>query len=358
MKLPQLKIGDLVAKVPIVQGGMGVGISLSRLAGAVAASGGIGVISGVEIGFKEPDYYKNKLEANLRAMRQHIAKAKEISNGGIVGVNIMVAVNHFEEYVKEAVQAKADIIFSGAGLPMTLPKLTLGSSTKIAPIVSSGRSAKLIMRNWDKKFNVIPDAIVVEGPLAGGHLGFKKEDLLEGKITLEQIVAEVLEVIKPFQEKYKRAIPVIAGGGIYNGKQIAQLLKMGASAVQLGSRFVATEECDASDRFKQAYIDATEKDIELILSPVGMPGRAIHNDFLDDVHAGKKKPIHCFANCLRPCVPEEAPYCIASALINAEKGNFKAGYAFAGANAYRIDKISTVPEVIKELVEEAEAEYK
>lgn len=354
MSLPQLKIGDLIAKVPIVQGGMGVGISLSSLAGAVAKCGGIGVISGVEIGFKEPDFYKNKLEANLRAMRYHIAKAKEISKGGIIGVNIMVAVNHFEEYVKEAVRSQADIIFSGAGLPMSLPKWTVGTSTKIAPIVSSGRSAKVILRSWDKKFNVIPDVIVVEGPLAGGHLGFKKEDLLEGKITLEGIVADVLEVIKPFQEKYQKTIPIIAGGGVYNGKQIANLLKLGASGIQIGSRFVATEECDASDGFKQAYLDAKEEDIELILSPVGMPGRAIHNEFLEDVKAGNKKPIHCFANCLRPCVPEEAPYCIASALINAEKGNFKAGYAFAGANAYRINEISTVKEVIDELTSEAE----
>lgn len=352
MNLPQLKIGDLVARIPIVQGGMGIGISLSNLAGAVAKHGGIGVISGVEIGFKEPDFYRNKLEANLRALRSHIERAKEMSNGGIIGVNIMVAVNHFEEYVREAVQAKADIIFSGAGLPMNLPKLTAGSSTKIAPIVSSGRSASLLLRSWDKKFNVIPDAIVVEGPLAGGHLGFKRDELLDGKITLENILQEVLEAIKPFQEKYRKMIPVIAGGGIYNGEQIAKLLKLGASAVQIGSRFVATQECDASDAFKQAYVEAGENDIELILSPVGMPGRAVSNHFLSEVKAGNKRPVHCFANCLRPCVPEEAPYCIASALINAEKGNFKAGYAFAGANAYRIDRISTVDEVMDELTQQ------
>ena len=352
MNLPSLKIGDLIAKVPIVQGGMGVGVSLSTLAGNVALNGGIGVISGVEIGFKEPDYYKNKMEANLRALKYHINEAKRISNGGIIGVNIMVAVNNFEDYVKEAVKAKADIIFSGAGLPLSLPKFTIGSSTKVAPIVSSGRTAKVICKAWDKKFNIIPDAIVVEGPLAGGHLGYSKEVLLEGKITLEDILKDVLEEIKPFQEKYKRKIPIIAGGGIYNGKQIANLLKLGASAVQIGSLFVATKECDASDAFKQSYVDCKKEDIEIIISPVGMPGRAIHNQFLQDVKEGKKKPISCFANCLKPCVPSEAPYCIANALINAEKGNFNSGYAFVGANAYLIDRISTVKEVMDSLCKE------
>jgi NAD(P)H-dependent flavin oxidoreductase YrpB (nitropropane dioxygenase family) len=265
----------------------------------------------------------------------------------------MVAVNNFEDYVKQAVQSKADIIFSGAGLPLSLPKLTMGSDTKIAPIVSSGRTAKIICKSWDKKFNMLPDAIVVEGPLAGGHLGFKKEDLVNEKFTLEGILSEVLEAIKPFQEKYGKKIPVIAGGGIHLGSQMGRLIELGASAVQIGSRFVATDECDASDAFKQAYIDAKKEDMEIILSPVGMPGRAIHNKFLEEVEAGNRKPINCVTNCLKPCVPSEAPYCIANALIAAERGNFNSGYAFAGANAYLIDRISTVKEVIDELCEGA-----
>lgn len=350
MNIPSLKIDDLIARIPIVQGGMGVGISLSSLAGAVALNGGIGVISGVEIGFKEPDFYKNKIGANLRALKYHIEEAKRISKGGIIGVNIMVAVNNFEDYVKEAVHAKADIIFSGAGLPLSLPKLTMGSSTKIAPIVSSGRTAKIICKTWDKKFNVIPDAIVVEGPLAGGHLGYKKEDLLNNAFSLENILQDVIEAIKPFQEKYQKNIPIIAGGGIYKGEQIANLLKLGASAVQIGSLFVTTHECDASESFKKAYIDAKEEDIEIILSPVGMPGRAIHNHFLDEVAKGNKKPANCTVNCLKPCVPSEAPYCIANSLINAEKGNFNSGYAFAGANAYRATEITSVKEVIDKLM--------
>jgi NAD(P)H-dependent flavin oxidoreductase YrpB (nitropropane dioxygenase family) len=353
MNLPQLKIGNLTFEIPIVQGGMGVGISLSKLAGTVSLNGGLGVISGVEIGFLEKDYYKDKLKANLEAMRKHIEKAKEISKGKPIGINIMVAVNDFEEYVKEAVKSKIDIIFSGAGLPMNLPKLIEGTQTKIAPIVSSARSASLIMRNWDKKYNKIPDAIVVEGPLAGGHLGYSKEMLKDENVTLENILAEVLEAIIPFVQKYGKEIPVIAGGGIYNGSQIAELIKKGASGVQIGSRFVATNECDASEEFKQAYVNSSKEDIIIIDSPVGMPGRAIRNEFLNQVELGNKKPTNCTVNCLVPCEPQHAPYCIANALINAQRGYFNSGYAFIGANGYRIDKITSVKEVFDELVNEA-----
>lgn len=357
MKLPNLIIGDLTAKYPIVQGGMGVGISLSNLAGNVALNGGIGVISGVEIGFKDPAFYKNKLATNLRVLEYHIKKAKEISNNGIIGVNIMVAVNNFEEYVKTAVSSKADIIFSGAGLPLNLPKFTVGTSTKVSPIVSSGRTAALICKTWDKRFNIIPDAIVVEGPLAGGHLGFKKDDIFNSNFSLENVLKEVLEAIKPYQKKYNKKIPIIAGGGVYCGKQISKLLKLGASGIQIASLFVATEECDASEAFKMSYVNAKKEDVVIIQSPVGMPGRAINNTFLEDVAAGLKKPINCPVNCLKPCNPKKAPYCIANALVNAEKGNFNSGYAFAGANAYLIDHISTVKQVMENLISEAEENF-
>jgi len=354
VKLPELKIGDLIAKIPIVQGGMGVGISLSSLAGAVALNGGIGIISGVEIGFNEPDYYKNKKEANVRALKAHIGKAREICKKGIIGVNIMAALNNFEEMVKESVKEKIDIIFSGAGLPLKLPQFTKGSDTKIAPIVSSGRAASLICRTWDKHYHVAPDAVVVEGPMAGGHLGFSFDELDKPAHQLKEILQDVLEAVKPFEEKFKRKIPVIAGGGVFTGKDIANLLNTGASGVQMATRFVTTDECDASPGFKQAYIDAAPEDVEIIQSPVGMIGRAIRNDFLDDVKAGLKKPIRCLCNCLKPCDPLKAPYCIADALINAQKGNLKEGFAFAGANVFRIKKMVTVKELMEELVSEAE----
>ncbi|HHW03051.1 MAG TPA: nitronate monooxygenase [Thermoanaerobacterales bacterium] len=354
MKLPELKIGNLTAKVPIVQGGMGVGISLSSLAGAVALNGGVGVISGVEIGFNEPDFLKNKKEANLRALRAHIKKAREICKKGIIGVNIMSALNNFEEMVIESVKEKIDIIFSGAGLPLKLPQFTKGSDTKIAPIVSSGRAAALICRAWDKHYQVVPDAVVVEGPLAGGHLGFSAEELDKPSHQLKALLKDVLETLKPFEEKFKRKIPVIAGGGVFTGKDIADLLKAGASGVQMATRFVATDECDASEEFKQAYIDAKEEDVEIIESPVGMIGRAIRNEFLDEVKAGFKKPIRCLCNCLKPCNPQKAPYCIADALINAQRGNLKNGFAFAGANVFKIKKMVSVKELMEELISEAE----
>lgn len=353
MDLPELKIGPFVAKVPIVQGGMGVGISLSTLAGNVALNGGIGVISAVEIGFNEPDYLKNKMAANLRALRTHIKRARDIAKGGVLGINVMAALNNFEEIVAEGVKQKIDIIFAGAGLPLKLPQFTMGTSTKIVPIVSSGRAAAVICKNWHKNYGIIPDAIVVEGPLAGGHLGFKEEDIKKPKFQLHNLLKDVLETIKPFEEIYKKNIPVIAAGGIFTGKDIAEFMRMGASGVQMATRFVATHECDASEEFKKAYINARQEDVQIIQSPVGMIGRAIKNEFLTDVAAGKKKPIRCLCNCLKPCNPFKAPYCIADALINAQRGNLDKGFAFAGTNVSKIDEIVSVKQLMDQLVSEA-----
>ena len=354
MELPKLKIGNLVAKIPIIQGGMGVGISLSNLAGNVALNGGIGVLSGVEIGFNEPDYYKNKKEANLRALKFHIRRAKEISKGGIIGINIMTVLNNFEEIVIESVREKIDIIFSGAGLPLTLPSFTKGTDTKVVPIVSSDRAATLICKTWDKRYNVIPDAIVLEGPKAGGHLGFSKEELEDPSKNLDNLLIEVLEAIRPFEEKYGRQIPIIAAGGITEGKDIAELIKLGASGVQMGSRFAATYECDAEDGFKEAYVNAKEEDIILINSPVGLIGRAINNKFIEDAKSGLRRPIKCITNCLKPCKPTEVDYCIANALINGQKGNLNSGFVFAGSNSYKIEKIMSVKDLMEELVEETQ----
>lgn len=354
MKIKPLKIGDLIAKVPIVQGGMGVGISLSNLAGNVALNGGIGVLSGVEIGFKDPDYYKDKKTANIRALKHHIRRAKEISKGGIIGINIMAVLNNFEEMVVESVREKIDIIFSGAGLPLNLPEYTKGTNTKIVPIVSSDRAAKLICKTWDKRYGIVPDAIVLEGPLAGGHLGFSKEEIEDPSKKLQNLIPEVLSAIKPFEEKYGREIPVIAAGGIRDGKDIVELLNLGVSGVQLGSRFAATVECDADIEFKEAYIQAKQEDIVLIDSPVGLVGRAINDGFIEEAKVGNKKPIKCVTNCLKPCKPDQVSYCIANALINAQKGNLNSGFAFAGANAYLIDKIISVKDLIEELVSEIE----
>lgn len=350
LKIPELRIGDLVAKIPIVQGGMGVGISLSSLASAVANCGAIGVISGVEPGFNLPNYYTNKAQANVDGLTYHIRKAKELSPNGIIGVNIMTALSNFEDMVKVAVKEKIDIIFSGAGLPMKLPELVKDSMTKIAPIVSSGKVAELICRQWDRRHNYLPDAIVVEGPKAGGHLGFSLDQIDDDHFSLNNLVKEVIEAIKPFEEKHSKKIPIIAGGGIYDADDMASVLKAGASAVQMGTRFVATYECDASQEFKQAYLDAKKDDVMIIKSPVGMPGRAIRNKFVEEVYRdGKPKGIKCI-NCLKPCNPKETLYCIADALIQAQRGNLDKGFAFAGSEVYKVSDIQSVKDLINELV--------
>jgi nitronate monooxygenase len=356
MKLPELRIGELIAKIPIVQGGMGVGISLSGLASAVANEGGVGVIAGAMIGMGQPDLATNPLEANLRALKNEIRKARELTKG-LLGVNIMVALTHYVEMVVAAIEEGIDFIFSGAGLPLDLPKyLKKGSRTKLVPIVSSGRAAEVLCKKWER-LDHLPDAFVVEGPMAGGHLGLKPEHLFSADFTLEKLVPEVLASVKPFEEKHGRAIPVIAAGGVYSGADIYKFLSLGASGVQMATRFVATHECDADLAFKQAYVDSTREDIVIIQSPVGLPGRAINNEFLEAVKRGEKIPFTCPYHCIRTCDHRSSPYCIALALMQAKKGNLKRGFVFSGQNAYRVDRIVSVKELIESLVREfAEAQ--
>jgi len=355
MKLPSLKIGDLVAAVPIIQGGMGIGVSMSSLASAVANQGGIGIISTAQVGYMEEDFETNNKEANIRGLINQIRKARSISPNGIIGVNIMVAMNNYKEMVLTSVKEKIDLIISGAGLPMDLPEMVKGSATKAVPIVSSGRAAALISKVWDKRYSYVPDAVVVEGPKAGGHLGFNLEqlgDIENHEVT--DIVKEVMDALKPYEEKYNKKIPVIAAGGVYTGDDIAKCLKAGAAGVQMATRFVATDECDADIEFKKAYINSKEEDIEIVKSPVGMPGRAVRNKFLDKVDQGGIQVKRCF-NCIKTCDPKSTPYCITKALVEAVKGNVDDGLIFTGTNSYKIDKIIPVKELMKELVTEAEA---
>ncbi len=353
-KIPKLRIGDIEAEIPIVQGGMSVGISLSGLASAVANEGGIGVIGAAAIGMFEPDFTTNFKEANKRALRREIRKAKERTNG-IIGVNIMVALSDFEELLTVAVEERADAVFLGAGLPLKIPlNILQEASIKFVPIVSSARAADIIFRYWAKHYKRVPDAVVVEGPLAGGHLGFKREQINNPAYRLEKIVPEVVSVIKTFEQQFNKNIPVIAAGGIYTGADICKFIKLGAQGVQMATRFVATYECDASDKFKEAYLKCKKEDLIIIDSPVGLPGRAIRNKFLDEVATGMRKPFKCRWRCLKPCDFKKSPYCIALALTNAKKGNLEEGFAFAGANAYRVDKIVSVKELIETLLKEYE----
>lgn len=346
-----LKFGDLTAKLPIIQGGMSVGISLSGLAAAVANEGSIGVIGTADIGMNEPDFRPNFFEANIRALRKEIRKARELTEG-IIGVNIIVALTNFADLVKTAIEEKIDIIFSGGGLPLNLPEFLNGAKTKLAPIVSSTRAAGIIAKKWTEKYNYLPDAVVVEGPKAGGHLGFSEENINDPEYALEKIIPQVIEALKPYEEKYGKLIPVIAAGGIYTGADIYKFLQLGAAGAQMATRFVTTHECDANIRFKEAYINAGESDIIIIKSPLGLPGRAIKNKFLEAVNRGEKKPFVCPYHCLKTCQLEKSPYCISFALINAQKGNLDHGFAFCGTNAYRATKIISVHELVKTLEEE------
>ncbi|UWG99199.1 nitronate monooxygenase family protein [Dehalobacter sp. DCM] len=347
-----LVIGDLIAKIPIVQGGMGVGVSGVGLATAVANEGGIGVLSAAAVGFKEKDFVTNNTEANIRALIKDIQSAKERSKG-IIGLNIMVALSNFADMAKTAIKEKIDIIFAGAGLPLNLPSfLQEGDKTKLVPIVSSRRALNIIAKKWYRNYNYIPDAVVVEGPKAGGHLGFSYEQLSDPAYSLENILVDVVEEAKLLEEKYGKTIPVIAGGGVYDGKDIRRIIDLGAASVQMATRFVATKECDASDEFKQLYLNSTKEQITIIKSPVGMPGRAIRNDFISAVEAGEKVPFRCPVHCITQCDYKSSPYCIALALISAQKGNMRNGFAFAGENAYRIDKITTVKDLMTSLTKD------
>lgn len=370
--LKPLKIGNLVAKHPVIQGGMGVGVSLSSLAGAVAKAGGIGIISTAQIGFKDQDFGKNPMAANLRAIHSELKKAREKAPQGILGFNIMVATKEYASYVKEAVKAGADVIISGAGLPIDMPKFVAeaenengGSEKKerrtmIAPIVSSVKSALVICRMWDRKYHTAPDFVVVEGPCAGGHLGFSREQLTELGADTDHVaetfdepaydkeVRGIIETVKSFAEKYKKHIPVITAGGIFDHKDVLHQFALGAEGIQAATRFVTTEECDADIAYKEAYINAKEEDIVIVKSPVGMPGRAIKNKFLERVAQGPVKVERCF-RCLEHCNPAETPYCITKALINAAEGKIDEALLFCGSNAYRCEKIETVPEVMAAL---------
>lgn len=348
--MPKLRIGDSVARLPIIQGGMGVGISLSGLASSVANEGGIGVIAANSIGMLDPEYYANNKDANVRALRKEIKKTKEKTTG-VIGVNIMVAVSDFHELLKVAGEEKVDIVFLGAGLPLKgIPVESLRSAkVKVVPIVSSSRAVRLIFRSWIKRYKDIPDAVVVEGPKAGGHLGFKEEQIDDPDFALASIVPDVVAEIKVFEKEFGRTIPVIAAGGIFTGADIYKIFKLGASGVQMGTRFVATYECDADIRFKESYVSCSEDDIIIIKSPVGMPGRAIKNRFLTDVSSGKKMELKCAWRCLKSCNIKNAPYCISLALDNARRGILDKGFVFAGSNAFRIDKIIYVKELLQEL---------
>lgn len=351
--MKSLKIGDLTIKVPVIQGGMGVAISLSGLAAAVANQGGVGVISAAAIGMTEPNFEKNYREANKTALRRHIKTARA-NTDGVLGVNLMVALSDYDELLKVAIEEKIDLAIMGAGLPLKMPQFVLDAGfenihTKFVPKVSGAKAAKLIFNYWASKFNHIPDAVVVEGPMAGGHLGFSKDDLLAGNIQLSTLIEETVAVIAPFEKQFNKKVPVIAAGGIYDGYDMYKIMKAGASGVKMGTRFVTTHECDADIEFKKSYLQSNKEDITLISSPVGLPGRVIDSPFVQRINNGETKPFKCPWKCLKTCNFKEAPYCISQILYASSQGRLNEGFSFAGSNAYKATKIQSVEQVFSEL---------
>lgn len=350
VNIPSFKIGDLEMK--LIQGGMGIGISGGGLAGAVGNEGGAGIIASVGLGIAEMsknyNYKKDYAKSNQKALRNEIRKARKITKG-VVGVNIMYALSDYKNLIKTSVEENVDLIISGAGIPRDLPQHLNGKKIKLVPIVSSARVAKIICRSWIR-FGHAPDAIIVEGPKAGGHLGYSKANLDNPDFVskgLEKILPEVLKTVSEYGN-----IPVIVAGGIFYGSDIKRFLNLGAAGVQMATRFVPTYECDADNRFKQAYIDCKEEDIIIIDSPVGMPGRAIKNRFLEEIGSGKKQKFNCNYHCLKTCEPNKSLYCIASALVNAQGGEFEKGFVFAGSNAYKCREIVSVKDVFESLERE------
>ena len=346
-----LKIHGRTLAHPLIQGGMGVGVSLERLAGAVALAGAMGCISTADCGYREPDFDRAPEAANLRALRQEIRDARALSEGhGLLAVNAMVATRQYADAVRTAVDCGIDAVISGAGLPLALPEYVPEGAALIAPIVSSGRAAALIARVWQQKYQRQPDFVVIEGAEAGGHLGFKEKQLLEGNCqSLAEILPEVRRALQPYEEKSGRHIPIFCAGGIWDKQDIERIMALGADGVQMATRFIATEECDASQGYKDVLLAAAAADVEIIHSPVGMPGRAVRTELIRRLEEnGRIPPQHC-SRCITSCVPSEVPYCITHALIEAVKGNRREGLFFTGANVGRLREMTTVPELMREL---------
>lgn len=355
IRLQDLVIGDLVINPPIIQGGMGVRISTAKLAAAVSNEGAFGVIASVGLG-EEGQADKSYQERSESSFRGMIKEAKRLTDKSF-GVNIMCALTNYDALTKAAVEEGVGAIISGAGLPLYLPSLSHDSNTKLIPIVSSGRAAELICKTWLKRYKRLPDALVVEGPLAGGHLGFKLNELIGSRRpNLDNLLIEVISVVKNVELERKKKIPVIAAGGVFSGKDMARVLKLGADGVQMATRFVCTDECEVSREFKEAYLKCEKEDIIVILSPVGMPARVIRNKFAERILSGERMKFRCSFKCLKACDHYSVNYCLAHALVNAYRGDIENGLIMCGGNAYRVRKIVSVKELINELIDECREE--
>ncbi len=348
-----MRLGHRHLRLPLLQGGMGIGVSLSKLAGAVAREGAMGVISAINPGYREADFESDNLAANRRALAKEIHEARKIADGqGLIGVNIMCAISQYKEMVETAAKAGADALICGAGLPLNLPELVPSREILLAPIVSSARAARLIAETWWRRYERYPDFLVLEGPLAGGHLGFKWPELEATAKTLKDLLRELVAWRDTFREENQHELPIFAAGGIRSAEERRELMDLGADGIQLGTPFIATEECDAPAAMKEALIAASDEDIRLIQSPVGLPGRALFSPLLKKLEEVPRiPPRHC-VKCLKTCDPKTTKYCINEALQAAIRGDRENGLFFSGAKIGGIRRLTSVRERIREFFPE------
>lgn len=360
MDFKPLKIGKHTIKYPIFQGGMGLGISWDKLASAVSLNGGLGIISSVGTGYYEERAHIKK-ELNLKpygsenfyskdGLQALINNARKVCGDAPLGCNILCASNDYARIARDACEVGFNIIVSGAGLPTNLPEFTADfPDVALVPIISSAKALKIICKRWQGRYNRLPDAVVVEGPKSGGHQGFTYEQCLDENYQLEKIIPPVVEEVKNWGN-----FPVIAAGGIWDKSDIEVMLGLGANGVQMGTRFIGTFECDASENFKEVLLACKEKDIELIKSPVGYPARGIRTNLLDLVDKRTGPKINCISNCVTPCQrgkeATQVGYCIADRLFDAWAGKKETGLFFTGANGYRLNKLISVKELMNKLI--------
>ncbi len=358
--LPPLRIRNLAATYPIIQGGMGIGVSWDRLAGNVARSGCVGIVSAIGTGYRYPGLARTVAgrpdqPENLQsgeALRRILGDALRTAQGrGPVGVNILCAINEYERVVREAVEGGAQLIISGAGLPLALPDLVGDRDIALVPIVSSARALKLICKTWDRKYGRRPDAVVLEGPESGGHQGFSLEQCADPAYALEALLPQVVAERDQWGE-----FPVIAAGGVWDRNDIDRLLAMGASGVQMGTRFIGTFECDADPAFKGVILKADQGDIALHGSPVGMPARGVMTQLHRRIQAGTAPKIRCISNCVVPCERGKGAvkvgYCIADCLGDSHGGNLESGLFFTGSNGWRLNELIPVRDLVGEITED------
>ena len=361
MELKSFTIGKYTIEKPIVQGGMGVGISWDQLAGTVSKEGALGVISSVGTGNYEERKYADKVlkdnrpsEANnfysAKALKVIFENARKICGDKPLACNVLYASVNYDQIVKDACEAGADMIITGAGLPLTMPEAAKAyPDVALVPIVSTAKALRILCRRWKKTHNRLPDAVIVEGPLSGGHQGFKYEECFLPENQLEVILPPVVEEAKNWGD-----IPVIAAGGVWDHDDIVKMIALGASAVQMGTRFIGTVECDAHDNFKQVILDAKEEDIKLLKSPVGYPARGVKTNLQKMIEEHTAPKIACISNCVAPCQrgieAREVGYCIADRLSDAYDGKVDSGLFFTGASGYRLNEITTVKSLIETLM--------